>query len=406
MNISSSNLLSTCLITGGPMTKILDFGQHSYADTFIAEDQLHLSEPVFPLQLFLNSNSGQIQLGYVSDASDRYNLYDYSYTSSNSTTARNHWDEYVNSVKNNYNTHGLIIEIGSNDAYLIKQFKHISSKVVGIDSSKNMCELAKTEGVESINSLFCLELSNKIKSKYGTAKIVIANNVLNHSNNPIDFTKGVANILDDNGVFIFEVPYWLSMVQSNRFTDMVYHEHISYFTIKNIYNLLNQSKLEILDIELVNYHGGSLRVVAKHGCNISNKIQKAIEYETKLGLFDIDTYKKLQQKFERQRDIWLKRFYEIKVAEPDAVIIGVGAAAKAQTWLNWHGLSNKNIHAITDSSKFKQGKYTSLSRIPIVGDDEFIKYKNPYALVLSWNIGSSLENMLLKLNPNIRFLSQ
>lgn len=412
MNISQSYQLSTCLITGNPMTKILDFGQHSYADTFIAKDQLHLSEPVFPLQLWLDSKSGQIQLGYMSNATDRYNLYEYSYTSSNSKTARNHWDEYAATIKSNYNTDGLVVEIGSNDAYLIKQFKD-SSKVLGIDSSKTMCDLAEAEGVESVNSLFSLHNEAiHIQQKYGYAKIIIANNVLNHSNDPLDFIRGVYKLLDEeNGIFVFEVPYWASMIESNRFVDMVYHEHVSYFTIKNIQTLLSKTYFEIVDFEIVDYHGGSLRVFAKPNTSHSKrtqlkKVQDAIEYETNLGLFSVDFYQRLQQKFEYQRDAWLKKFYEIKVAEPDAVIIGVGAAAKAQTWLNWHGLSNKNIHAITDSSTFKQGKYTSLSRIPIVGDEEFTKHEKPYALVLSWNIGAALENMLLKLNPNIRFLSQ
>lgn len=405
MNIPSSELLSTCLITGKPMTKILELGQHSFADTFISEYQLHLSEPVFPLELCLNSDSGQIQLGYMSDANDRYNLYPYSYTSSNSKTAKNHWDEYANTIKSKYNTNGLVVEIGSNDGYLIKQFN--GSKAIGVDSSKAMCEISEKEGVESINALFNWQVAKNIRHQYGPASIVIANNVLNHSNDPVRFLYDIRNhLLDKDGVLVFEVPYWGCMIDSGRFVDMVYHEHVSYFTIKNIQTLLNRVNLEISQVEVVDYHGGSLRVFAKHGTSISNTVKDAIINETNLGLFDVDFYRTLQRKFEYQRDSWLKKFYEIKVSDPDAVIIGVGAAAKAQTWLNWHGLSNKTIHAITDSSEFKQGKYTSLSRIPIVGDDEFTKHESPYALILSWNIGESLKRTLLEINPNIKFLSQ
>jgi hypothetical protein len=100
------------------------------------------------------------------------------------------------------------------------------------------------------------------------------------------------------------------------------------------------------------------------------------------------------------------RFYEIMAADPDAVIIGVGAAAKANTWMNWHGLNKTHLHCITDSSEFKQGKFTPLSRIPICGDDEFAQHANPYALVLSWNIGEPLKQALLKINPNTKFISQ
>ena len=121
-NITFSDLVAECVISKAPVEKILDFGQHAYADTFIRSDQLHLSEPVFPLQVYLNADSGSIQLGYVSSAEDRYNLYSYSYTSSNSKTARNHWDEYAQTIKSRGHT-GLVVEIGSNDGYLVAQFE-------------------------------------------------------------------------------------------------------------------------------------------------------------------------------------------------------------------------------------------------------------------------------------------
>lgn len=406
--ISESTHLDRCLITGEFVSKILDFGQHAYADTFIAEDQLHLSEPIFPLQLFLNTNSGGIQLGYVSDAKDRYNLYSYSYTSSNSKTSRDHWDEFAQTIKNKFNSKGLVVEIGSNDGYLVSQFKNKNTDVVGVDSSLAMCELAKAKGVETVNELFEKDIGAALEIAYGPADVVIANNVFNHSNDPVGFASAVADLLAPDGVFVFEVPYWASMIESERFVDMVYHEHISYFTIKSIWNLLQQVGLDIIDFDIVNYHGGSLRVFAKHTSNTGMPflVKGAIENETAMGLFDINFYKKLQRKFELKRNEWMKKFYEILSQEPEAVIIGVGAAAKANTWLTWHGLNKTHLNCITDASEFKQGKYTPLTRIPIRNDNEFAKYENPYALVLSWNIGEPLKQALLKINPNTRFISQ
>jgi hypothetical protein len=198
------------------------------------------------------------------------------------------------------------------------------------------------------------------------------------------------------------------MVKSGRFIDMVYHEHISYFTIKSLWNLLQLAGLSIVDYDVVNYHGGSLRVEAKKSKskNMPDKIVKAIDDETQMGLFDVEFYSSFQTKLEQQRNKWLLNFYKVLSKDPNAVIIGVGAAAKANTWLNWHKLDKTLIHCITDSSEFKQGKFTPLSRIPIRGDDEFAKHENPYALVLSWNIGEPLKQALLKINPNVRFISQ
>jgi SAM-dependent methyltransferase len=349
-----------------------------------------------------------LQLGYVSNAEARYNLYSYSYTSSNSKTARDHWDEFATTIKSKYNTAGLVVEIGSNDAYLIRQFNNESTATLGIDSSSAMCELAKSQGVDAVQALFHPNVAYDLVPKYGRAAVVIANNVFNHANDPVEFAHGVSFLLDKDGVFVFEVPYWLEMVRSGRFTDMVYHEHISYFTIKSLHNLLAIAELEIVDFDVVNYHGGSLRVVAKKtsGAGVPEKVSNAIHAETTAGLFDPDFYVGLQKKFEQQRNAWLAKFYQILQDEPDAVIIGVGAAAKANTWLAWHGLNKTHLHCITDASEHKQGKYTPLSRIPILDDNEFAKHPNPYALILSWNIGAGLKQALLRINPNTRFISQ
>jgi SAM-dependent methyltransferase len=406
--ITESHRLDHCLISGKPVRKIMDFGQHPYADTFIADTQLNLSEPVFPLQLYLNEDSGHIQLGYMSPAEDRYNLYSYSYTSSNSQTARNHWIEYADTIRRQYNPKGLVVEIGSNDGYLIKQFQGPDTQVVGIDSSSEMCDIARKEGVECINSLFDQQVGAALELTYGPASVVMANNVFNHANDPVNFAQGVADLLSDNGIFVFEVPYWLSMIESGRFVDMVYHEHPSYFTVKSVQSLLKAVGLEIADFDIVDYHGGSLRVIAQRerGSRMPAKVEDAIAREEYVGLFSPDFYRQLQHRFERMKIEWLTKFYRLLDEDPTAVVIGVGAAAKANTWLRWHGLDSTVIKCITDASPFKQGKYTPLTRIPIVGDEEFARHANPYALVLSWNIGEPLKQALLKINPNTRFISQ
>jgi len=405
-SITQSNKLTTCLISGSPVTKIIDLGQHSYADTFIAEDQLNLSEPVFPLEVYLNPESGMAQLGYISDAEDRYNLYAYSYTSSNSKTSREHWDEYARYIKDKFDTKGLVVEIGSNDGYLINQFSNTHSQPLAVDSSKEMCDISQSLGVNTIQGLFDLTMARFIRETSGPATVIMANNVFNHSNDPVSFANGIASLLADDGVFVFEVPYWGWMVTNNKFPDMIYHEHPVYFTVKSVQNLLMKVGMTILDYELVNYHGQSLRVVAHKGSELSAKVKETIIKETDTGLFDVSFYQNLQLNLIDKRNLWLCNFYKLLAQDPDAVVIGVGAAAKANTWLNWHGLNKTHLHCITDSSEFKQGKYAPLSRIPIMGDEVFAQHKNPYALVLSWNISEPLKQALLKINPNTRFLSQ
>jgi hypothetical protein len=271
-----------------------------------------------------------------------------------------------------------------------------------------MCALSQTKGVETINTLFDDATADAIKNKHGTASAIIANNVFNHANNPIAFAQSVARLLSDTGEFVFEVPYWLSMIESRRFTDMVYHEHPTYFTVKMAWNLLKAAGLEISDFEVVDYHGGSLLVFARlaTGADMPVKIQDAIVKETQTGLFDPAFYQNLQLKFEQTKVNWLTDFYRLLSEDPEAVVIGVGAAAKANTWLKWHGLDSTVIRCITDASEHKQGKYTPLTRILIQADEEFARHKRPYALILSWNIGEGLRRAISNINPNTRFISQ
>jgi SAM-dependent methyltransferase len=401
-NINISQPISTCLISGEPVVKILDFGQQPYADTFISEHQIKLSEPIFPLEVYMNADSGGVQLGYASDAEDRYNLYSYSYTSSNSKTSRDHWDALAEYVKSKYGNDKLVVEVGSNDGYLIGQF----AKGVGIDSSQEMCGLAMERGANTINALFDVMVADHVCQTYGPANVILANNVFNHANDPVGFAVAVSKLLDDNGVFIFEVPYWGWMVTNGQFPDMVYHEHPSYFTVKSAQTLLARAGLTIADYELVNYHGQSLRITAQHGHVVADKVTQAIKQETKQGLFDLEFYQELQHRLETAKIEWLSKFYKLLNDDPKAVVIGVGAAAKANTWLNFYGLNKTVIKCITDASEFKQGKYTPLTRIPICSDNEFSKHNHPYALILSWNIEEPLKQALLKINTNIRFISQ
>lgn len=405
--ILQSTPKNECLLTGDPVHPILDFGQHPFADTFIDDSLQNISEPIFPLQVCLSPKSGSIQLKYISNSFDRYNLYSYSYTSSNSSFSRNHWDNYASFVARIIPQKGLFVEIGSNDGYLINQFKSPETTILGIDSSETMCDIANNNNIPTWHEIFSSSVAENIVDGLGKAQCVIANNVLNHANDPVDFVKGVHRIVADDGFFIFELPYWLSMVKSGKFLDQVYHEHISYFTIKSINTLLTQCGMYIESASIVNYHGGSVRVVAKKGVKpISSIIDDMIKTEENELLFTPELYLTLQQNFILNKFKWLKNFYDLKERNPNTAFIGVGAAAKANTWLNWHRFDNTMLKCITDSSEFKVGKYTPLSRIPIKSDEEFKNHGEVFALILSWNISEPLKTSLLQINPNIRFLHQ
>jgi 2-polyprenyl-3-methyl-5-hydroxy-6-metoxy-1,4-benzoquinol methylase len=394
-----------CLISGEQLLKILDFGMHPYADTFIPENLVDKSEPVFPLEVYLNPNNGNIQLGCVTNDFDRYNLYDYSYTSSNSNFSKTHWRKYKDRIVEKFNpVDKFIIEVGSNDGFLLGMFSE-SNSILGVDSSKQMVDVANSNGVRSIHRIFNTDTANEIKSNYGLCDILIANNVFNHSNNPVDFATGVSNILNTDGVFVFELPYWFDTVRSGKF-DQVYHEHISYFTVNSAYHLLKKANLEIFDVELVDYHGGSIRVYSRKSSSpkMNPLVKKLIDDEVSYGLFNSETYVKWQKELELKRNQFLSEIFDLKIKNPNSIIIGVGAAAKANTFLNYYRIDKSILNYITDSSEYKIGKLTPLSRIPIVSDDIFSEFDDVYAMILSWNISQDLIDILKKINPKIKFI--
>jgi len=386
--------------------KIIDLGFHPYADTFLRKDQLSDSEPVFQLSCYLSRKTGVIRNGIRTDADSRYNLYDYSYTSSNSNYSKNYWEQYAKdisqelNIKNNFR----ILEIGSNDGYLLKCFKKYTPETLGVEASKLMCKVSKKNKIKTLNLIFNLENSKKIKKKKQKFDIVISNNVLNHSNDVIDFILGVKHLLNKNGFFIFELPYWYNLVLNEQF-DQIYHEHVNYFTVKSSNFFLKKCGLQIVKIKETNYHGGCIRIYAKIGSNNKNNslIKDYINKENKLGLFKEKTYKKIMENLNKKKISFLKKIISLK--NEDYKIIGVGAAAKGNTFLNFLRLDNLLVDYITDSSKFKINKYSPVSRIPIKPDEFIKKIKGKICVIfLSWNLEKILKPKILKYKKNIKFI--
>ena len=397
-----------CLVCNSHhISRIIDLGMHPFADTFIPKSRLSESEPVYPLSVDLCSRCGQIQTSCITDPEERYSLYDYSYTSSSSQFAKHHWSEYAIEVSKKVNLphNSFIIEIGSNDGFLAEQFKNKGHRVLGVDPSRHMAELAKKRNVKTIVGLFNEKTAAEIIKKYGKAQLIVANNVFNHSDAPQDFMKAIEMLLAEGGVFVFESPYWLSTIETKKF-DQIYHEHVSYFTVKSSKKVFQSAGLEVSNAKLINYHGGSIRVFAKRKEDVTTEsvlAKEMIEKEESLGLFKTETYVIFMKGILSQRNEFLKKVYEIK--SKGGNIIAVGAPAKGNTFLNFYSLDHTIIDYVTDSSPYKCGKWTPLSRIPIQEDSVFSKYKDVYALMLSWNLSHDLKESLHKINGNIQFIS-
>lgn len=392
-------------MTGNITIPIIDLGLHGHADSFFNSDMVDEALDSLPLICRLDLESGLIQLEKITDANDRYNFLDYSYTSANSTTSRNHWNQLVESIHCRKSLTGKnLLEVGSNDGYLLSQALKYTKNVVGIDASAYMSEVANSKGIPTIQGIFgeTEEIENQLNDKYLKYDFIVANNVLNHSNSPTSFLNLVKKYLNSDGLFVFEVPYWLNTIKSLRF-DQIYHEHITYFTVESVEHMLKMSGLYIYDIEVVDYHGGSMRVYANQKETNSPAKVTLLHEELKYNLKEPTTYENYMGKIKKNRNAFMEKV-DVEKHKGISTVFGVGAAAKANTFLTYYGFNSDTMKFVLDSSKYKQGKITPVTRIPIVGDEAVVDIKDGLGILLAWNIGSDLKSKLLSMNSNLNFL--
>lgn len=401
MKESAAIKLEKSLVFNNSIVKVLDLGMHAFADSFLSNKDLPFSEPIYPLSVVLDPTSGLLHNEYLTPAIDRYNSVDYSYTSSSSIFFRNHWASFVPLVKSlGGKTGDSVVEVGSNDGYLCSLLMNSGYIVNGVDVSENMAKQAIANGIPTHNKLFGLNSALELVDSIGKCDFLIANNVFNHANDPLDFLFGIKQLLKETGLFVIEVPYWKTQIENNRF-DMVYHEHITYFTVSSMMKILKESGMYIKDIQVVNSHGGSLRIIGSKFKTENSIVEKMKKDEDESGIFTAEFYSAASKRINYIRAKTMNKIYEIG---DDEKIYGIGAAAKANTLLTYFGLNSTLISAITDSSPFKIGKYTPLTRIPIVPDSYLGEDPNCWAIILSWNLGDDLRKLLSKINPQLRYI--
>ena len=377
--------IKNCSVCNKKFIKIIDLGLHPCADTFLDSEYRAKQLPKFPLEVGFCSCFHLTAINKVSSY-ERYQKFKYSYTADNSPVSRNHFKTIARklSKKRKLNINSFVVEAGSNDGTFLKEIKNFAnSKVLGVDPSKNVSQLAKKKGINTINDFFNLRVSRLITKKHSKADLFFGANVFNHVDDLVNFLKAIKEILKKDGLIVIEVPDLESLINKVGF-DTIYHEHRNYFSESSLYKLFSKYKIEIIKIEKINYMAGSLRVYAQ------KKMSRRKNIKTKtFGL------KKIIQ-FEKNMIIIKSKIKEFvyKMKSQNKIIAGVGAATKGNTLLNYCNLTSKHIDFILDKSKLKIGKYTPGSCINIVDED---KHKNFDALIiLPWNISNFLIKKFVK----------
>jgi SAM-dependent methyltransferase len=389
------------------LLEIFDLGLHPMADTFIALERAPHIDRKFPLICDLCGECGMVQLRVVTDPRERYVDAEYSYTSSNSSMSRRHWTEYAVDVTARAATpqRATIVEVGSNDGFLSAALSRLGHSVLGVDPSPCMAALATERGVQTLQSFFDAHAADALRRRLGDyADLIVANNVVNHANDLGAFIQAVKSLLHPQGTFVFELPYWLNTVRDRKF-DQIYHEHVTYFTLNSALGLLKRHDMHLSDAELVDYHGGSLRMYVRHGAKttVAPNVSRLVDAEVEAGLRDPNTYKRFVAAIRDMREAFLGIVERLhRDGKP---IVCVGAAAKGNTFLNYYGLDSTVIDCVTDASPVKQGKMTPGTRIPITNDEALSRYDEVYAIVLAWNLLAAMRANLLRINARIKFLN-
>ncbi len=387
------------------LSRVIKLGFHPPADTFLKPEQLLNAQKNYPLNCLLCTNCGHFQNEYFVSGEERYIESGYSYTSSNSPSAMSHWDEFADTVSKHINLSPSdhVIEFGSNDGYLTSQFQKKGAKVTGVDPSPIMTEVAKKRGVNALQGFVGKDTITKAVKKHGLASLICGNNVLNHIENLGDAMKTIRTGLKNNGHLVVEVPSLKDTIEKYLF-DMIFHEHISTFSLKSIDYLLSRHGLYITKVENIPYHGGSMRVYASTKKSDYNKlvVQKHIQSEERANLFHPKTYEKFMTKIIKDKNDILARVYSLR--KKGKKIAAVGAGARSNTLLNFYRLDNSVIKFVTDASKHKIGKFTPGSNIEIKSDEALYSEKIDVALITAWNIGKYLTQKIKKINNKMVFI--
>lgn len=369
-------------------TVFADLDKTPFANSYLKVEHLNEKESYYPLCAYVCSKCFLVQVDEFENPSKIFT--DYAYFSSYSKSWVEHAKQFAEKTieRLSLNEKNQVIEIASNDGYLLQFFKARGMQILGVEPAVNVAEIAKQNGIPTITKFFGSKTAEDLIQDGKSADLLIAFNVLPHVPNLNDFVRGLKILLKKDGVIILQFSAYLPrLIQKVEF-DAIYHEHFSYFTLLTLQKVFTHHGLTIFDLEELDVHGGSLRLYLKHFDNdlirIMNSVQQKLDDEIKFGLDKISTYQKFQQQVISLKNKVNQFFEEAK--KQDKKIVAYGAAAKGNTFLNYCGIGKESIEYVVDISPYKQGLYMPGTHIPIYHPEKILQTKPDYVVILAWNL--------------------
>jgi SAM-dependent methyltransferase len=384
--------------------KILDLGSSPASNAYLTADELLKDEQLILLRVLVCEKCWLVQIEDYALPNQLFNA-EYAYLSSTSASWVQHAKDYCEKVikELNLNNQSMVVEIASNDGYLLTNFQEKKIPNYGIEPTTSTASISKEKGINVIEEFFGSVLAEGLARQKKNADLIIANNVYAHVPDINDFTLGLSKLLKPNGVVTLEFPHVLNLLKFNQF-DTIYHEHYSYLSLYTVIKIFESNGLRVWNVEEIETHGGSLRV---YGCMESaswNKlpmVEEVLEKETQFGLRRVETYCNLQNQADKIKQE-VVYFLNEQFARGKKVI-AFGAAAKGNTLLNFSNINSGLVEYVCDNATLKQGKYLPGSRIPIVSPFKLKNDHPDYILIFAWNIKDEIKENIRSLTDNKKF---
>lgn len=364
----------------------VDLGASPLCESYLLEEDLNKMEPFYPLVVYVCSRCWLVQLEKYVSPKEIFSEYAYFSSFSDSWVA--HGRRYTEMIIDRLRLTGdsQVIEVASNDGYLLQHFVERAIPVLGVEPAANVAEHAEAKGVPTLVEFFGRECATRLSSQGRCADLIIGNNVLAQVDDLNDFVAGLGILLKRDGVITIEFPHLLRLIEQNQF-DTIYHEHFSYFSLLSSRTVLAAHGLRVFDVEELTTHGGSLRIYACHDDDsrpIAQSVEDLISREEAEGLGDLGGYAGFQGRVDAtKRDLLA---FLIQAKREGKSIAGYGAPGKGNTLLNYCGVRADLLDYTVDRNPYKQGRYTPGTRIPIYPPDKVAETRPDYLLILPWNL--------------------
>ena len=369
---------------------ILDLGYTPISDQILTLDQLEQPETSYPITLNSCNKCGFCQLGYVVPPELMYNE-NYSYDGSATTTLQNHHISMANQICERFKLKekSLVMDIGSNAGVLLSGFRDKGMKVLGIDPSINVANIARKKGIDVIGEFFSSKLAKKIREEHEEVSVITGTNVFAHIDDLDDFFKAADIVLSNDGIIVIEAPYLITLLDDLEY-DTIYHAHLSYISVKPLKEFCKKMNMDIFNAELNDIHGGSLRLFIgrKDVREISKNIETLLNLEEEKGIYKKERLEKFSNDVKQQKKELNMLLWNLK--KEGKKIVGISAPAKGNALTNYCKISTDLLDYITEKSPLKIGKFTPGMHIPILSDDKLLEDKPDYGLILAWNFADEI----------------